>query len=306
MQKQPSLPPEVKFCRLELPPEFPITLMPEDKWYSSLQAGVMLHFHNCLQVGYCEEGQGYTMIDGVLYPYGKGSVSIIPAKSPHFCTSQHNVVSHWKWLYLDPLGLQPRTDHNKENALLAVLYGRDKLSHTISWSDNPQIIQIVQSIILELEGCEQGYHTVVRGLVQALSAILVRIASNAAPKAEGGLSTTLQLIAPAVEYITLHYTESITVPHLAELCHISPTHLRRMFRQIMDCSPLEYLQLTRMEAACALLTHTDISVLEVGSRAGFATGTCFTRQFKKTFGATPGQWRLQKVRRRLQAPSEQA
>ena len=39
----------------------------------------------------------------------------------------------------------------------------------------------------------------------------------------------------------------------------------------MECSPLDYLQLTRMEAACALLMHTDTSVLEVGSRAGFAT-----------------------------------
>lgn len=297
MQKQPSLPPEIKFCRLELPLEFPIALMSEDKWYSAQQSGVMLHFHNCLQVGYCQEGQGYTMIDGVLYPYEKGSVSIIPAKAPHFCTSQRNIVSRWKWLYLDILGLLPRTDHNKENALLAILYGKDKLPYTISWADNPQIIHIVQSIIFELEGREQGYHTAVRGLVQAFSAILIRMASTASPSAEGGLGTSLQLIAPAVEYITLHYTENITVPQLAGLCHISPTHLRRMFRKIMDCSPLEYLQLTRMEAACALLTHADISVLEVGSRAGFATGTCFTRQFKKIFGTTPGQWRLQKVRR---------
>ena len=59
----------------------------------------------------------------------------------------------------------------------------------------------------------------------------------------------------------------------------------------MECSPLDYLQLTRMEAACALLMHTDTSVLEVGSRAGFATPTSFTRQFKKTFGMTPGKWR---------------
>ena len=297
MQKQPHLQSELRFCRLDLPPEFPIALMPEDKWYSALPAGAMLHFHNCLQVGYCQEGQGYTIIDGVLYPYEKGSVSIIPTKVPHFCTSHHNVVSHWKWLYLDPLALLPRSDHGKEKALLAILYGRDKLPYTINWTDSPQIIQIVQSIILELEGQGQGYHTAVRGLVQALSAILVRMASSAPSKPEGRLCTTLQLIAPAVEYITLHYPESITVPQLAELCHISPTHLRRMFRQIMDCSPLEYLQLTRMEAACALLMHTDISVLEVGSRAGFATSTCFTRQFKKTFGTTPGQWGLQRVRR---------
>lgn len=90
----------------------------------------------------------------------------------------------------------------------------------------------------------------------------------------------------------MHYMEPVTVPHLAQLCHISPTHLRRMFRAIMDCTPLDYLQLTRMEAACAMLLHTDRSVLEIGAQAGFATGTSFTRQFKKAFGTTPGQWRI--------------
>ena len=40
-----------------------------------------------------------------------------------------------------------------------------------------------------------------------------------------------------------------------------------------------------------LLIDSDTSVLEVGSRAGFATPTSFTRQFKKTFGMTPGKWR---------------
>ena len=35
-----------------------------------------------------------------------------------------------------------------------------------------------------------------------------------------------------------------------------------------------------------------VELPEIGAQAGFATGTSFTRQFKKAFGTTPGQWRI--------------
>ena len=295
MQKQPSTGPEIKFCRLNLSPQFPIVLMREDKWYSSFQVIAMLHFHNCLQIGYCSEGQGYTMVNGVLYPYEKHSISIIPAKALHFCTSQRNTVSRWQWLYVDLLGLLPRTGHGRENTLLSILYGKTRIPYTIDFAQNPQIIQLVRCMIFEMEREEQGYQEVVEALARALATVLVRLAEG--PAGQPPESSALQLIAPAVEHISLHYMEPLKVPQLAQLCHISPTHLRRMFQKIMDCSPLEYLQLTRLEAACALLTHTDISVLEAGSQAGFSTGSSFTRQFKKTFGAAPGQWRAANLQR---------
>ena len=52
----------------------------------------MVHFHNCLQVGYCYEDRVFAD-RRVLYPYCTETVSLIPAKALHFCTSQRNVVS---------------------------------------------------------------------------------------------------------------------------------------------------------------------------------------------------------------------
>ena len=103
----------------------------------------------------------------------------------------------------------------------------------------------------------------------------------------------MQIIAPAVQYIALHYMENISIQELGRLCHVSTTHLRRVFRHVMKCSPLEYLQMVRLEAACILLFRSDLSVLEVGNQVGFPTVTSFTRQFKKLMQTTPGQWRKQ-------------
>lgn len=36
----------------------------------------------------------------------------------------------------------------------------------------------------------------------------------------------MQIIAPAVQYIALHYMENISIQELGRLCHVSTTHLR--------------------------------------------------------------------------------
>lgn len=295
MQKQPSVAPprEVKFCRLNLPPEFPILLMREDKWYSSFQAITMVHFHNCLQIGYCEAGKGYYLVNGALYPYGRECVSLMPAKALHFCASRINAVSRWKWLYLDPAGmLNHRLNPSSAQLLTPLLYGKLRLPYIVSQQQSPQIIRIVQSIISEMENRPLHYKDTVRALTEALILVALRMAEEIPDQESSAVPTSLQLITPAIEWISMHYMDSITVPELAQQCHISPTHLRRLFQTIMNCSPLEYLQNIRLEAACGMLLYTNQSVLEVGSQTGFATPTSFTRQFKKQFGTTPGQWRM--------------
>lgn len=292
MQKRPSEPKDIKFCRLNLPPEFSILMMQEDKWYSSFQAITMVHFHNCLQIGYCESGQGYYLINGVLYPYERESISLIPAKALHVCTSQANVVSRWKWLYLDPTKLLAHLNPVYARVLMSILYGQLKIPYVVSLAQNPQVVQIVRCIIREMEDEAAHYKETVQALVQALVLLLVRMADGEPLKEPEGNHRGLQLITPAIEQISMHYMDALTVPQLAQLCYVSPSHLRRMFHKIMNCSPLEYLQLTRMEAACALLIHTSQSVLEIGSQVGFPTESSFTRQFKKIFGTTPGQWRI--------------
>lgn len=301
MQKQPSvLPPkEVKFCRLDLPPEFPITLMWEDKWYSSFQAITMVHFHNCLQVGYCESGKGYYLVDGSLHPYRKDCISLVPPKSLHFCASQLSVVSRWKWLYLDPTGLLNRHISPASAKMLGpLLYGKVHLPCILSSSQSPQAIRIVQSIIFELENRQPQYKETVCALTEAFIQVVMRMSEEPSTRDSEILPASLQLITPAIEWISMHYMDPVTVPQLAQLCHISTTHLRRLFQTIMNCSPLEYLQGIRLEAACGMLLYTDHSVLDIGNQAGFATPTSFTRQFKKQYGTTPGQWRIKMTRKK--------
>ena len=41
------------------------------------------------------------------------------------------------------------------------------------------------------------------------------------------------VISPALEFITRSYMMPVTIDELAELCHLSTTHFRRKFQEIM-------------------------------------------------------------------------
>ena len=51
--------------------------------------------------------------------------------------------------------------------------------------------------------------------------------------------------------------EDLRIDELAEYCHISETHLRRIFTTYMKMSSLEYINTIRIQAACDYLKKTD-------------------------------------------------
>ena len=83
----------------------------------------------------------------------------------------------------------------------------------------------------------------------------------------------------------------IKVEDLANICHISETHFRRVFTSYMKMSPLEYINTVRVYTACELLETTDAPVADVAHKCGFTTNSTFNRNFKQLMGVTPLEWR---------------
>ncbi len=75
-------------------------------------------------------------------------------------------------------------------------------------------------------------------------------------------------IEPAISYIAGNYMNEISVGMLAGLCHVSVSHFRRLFRQVLGWAPQEYIQIVRIDRACAMLYNRDCSVTEISSSVG--------------------------------------
>lgn len=112
------------------------------------------------------------------------------------------------------------------------------------------------------------------------------------PKAENDTENFL-VIAPALNYIEENYMQQFTIEYLADLCHWSPTHFRRVFHDIMGTSPLDFVNSTRISKACDLLRSTEESVLDISETVGFHSVSSFNRYFLKIMQISPREYRKQ-------------
>jgi AraC-like DNA-binding protein len=94
-------------------------------------------------------------------------------------------------------------------------------------------------------------------------------------------------IYPGLLQIEQHYTRDLTVPELAQICHLSETGFRRLFHACTGDSPLTYIIRLRLDKARLLLESGALSVAEVAFAVGFQDPSYFSRLFKQKTGVLP-------------------
>ena len=284
----------VFFRHYDLPSNFPVVALMGDSWVITHEPVTRMHFHNCFELGFLYEGEGSLHTSDAVIPIKTPAVIVVPPNLPHMMQADAGCVCRWNWIYVDPVqmlpGLSPRLA-NDLNRYQHTLCGVDCV---IDGTEHQRIYTIVKLILEEMNGMGSYYQQAVRDLFGALFMLLLRI-----KPVEAGLPNVknqrIGSITPAVNYIAENYMNDVTVDVLAQLCHISTSHFRRLFKQTLGWAPQEYLQIVRIEHACELLYNGDLSITEIGIRVGYPSTSSFSRQFNRLHGISPGRWR-QKAR----------
>jgi len=82
---------------------------------------------------------------------------------------------------------------------------------------------------------------------------------------------------------------------LALIGGMSVNAYARLFKEQTGYSPRKYLLKMRVEKACNLLHHSDLSIEQIASACGFSDRYYFTRVFSRTMLASPGEYRRNSV-----------
>lgn len=100
-------------------------------------------------------------------------------------------------------------------------------------------------------------------------------------------------VTKVIDYITSHFNSKITLEDLAEITGMTPNYLASLFKQETGRTVMEYLTGFRIDSACALLSQTEYTYLQIALSLGFCTQSYFTKVFKEHVGCTPGVYRHQ-------------
>ena len=100
----------------------------------------------------------------------------------------------------------------------------------------------------------------------------------------------IQAIYTVKEQILEHPESPPVIKELAVCANMSPSKLKRLFKQIFGNSIFSYYQEFRMKEAARLLKEEKLSVSDVGYQLGFINLSHFSRVFNEHIGMKPKQY----------------
>lgn len=180
---------------------------------------------------------------------------------------------HDKWIVWD----------GHENAILEKIGILDRSKIIIH--DNVGVINQAYALLDKLTG-----HDTVINIVLRKTIILEMIANlfRLSRQTNKGYSTESHL-SKMVSYLTANYASSHATENLFAHFNISPTHLRRVFRNGTGQSPHQFIISLRISKAKELLSR-GASISETAHQVGYEDVSYFIRIFHKVAGIPPGRF----------------
>jgi FixJ family two-component response regulator/AraC-like DNA-binding protein len=98
-------------------------------------------------------------------------------------------------------------------------------------------------------------------------------------------------VSRAMDYLSRHFEEDLTVDAIADIIDISSSHLAHLFRSEIGMSVRDYLTRVRVTIAQDLLAHTDEKLESIAPRLGFADTSHLAHVFQRITGRPPSAYR---------------
>jgi AraC-like DNA-binding protein len=100
-------------------------------------------------------------------------------------------------------------------------------------------------------------------------------------------------MADVYTYIRENYFKPISLEKISKIARMSPFTFSRFFKKNCGAGFVEYLNRVRTNKACYLLRETDYQIHDIAIECGFASISNFNKQFRKTEGISPRDYRAQ-------------
>ena len=284
----------VEFRFYEIPQGEPALVLCGESWVRVYGHDEFhLHFHNLMEIGICRRGRGDMYLDEEVLRYKDGDITFIPENYPHITISDGEETNFWEYIFFDLKSVVEELFPANPVFQTEVVASLAKRAIMTNSSENMALANHINSIIKEYENKKPYHQKIIKIHVQAIVLELMRRDASIPAEADYQTKgTNMSQIASALEYINKNYDKQMKAAELADICSMSETHFRRIFESYINMSPMDYVNLIRIQKACELMKKTNDSMDTIAVRCGFSTTSTFNRNFRKFVGTSPYQWKI--------------
>ncbi len=105
------------------------------------------------------------------------------------------------------------------------------------------------------------------------------------------LSPYGKAIRKTLDYINENISQKLSLQQLSDIAGLSPNYFHKIFTEVMQTTPNEYITTARLNKAKDLLLRTNLQIYNIADQCGFNNVSYFSFLFKKTFLLTPLDFR---------------
>ena len=248
----------------------------DSDWHSTL------HTHPFTELFYVVDGKGEFSIQGQRFPVKANDFVIINPQVEHTELSSPDEPLEYIVLGINGLSFSNLTPVSEGGHPFSFFNLRD---------EQKDILRYLNAMVQEATSQSMSYELVCHNLLEIL---LIKILRHQHFDLEvGKQSKATKDISFIKHYLETYYHESIQLEDLASMTHLSRFYISHSFKKEIGMSPMEYLIAIRIKESKILLRTTNYSISQVADIVGFTTPTYFSKQFRKSTGISPTDYREQ-------------
>lgn len=231
-----------------------------------------LHWHDCIEVVYCEYGQGWVISGSDRIFMEEGDIAIINSGDIHDSLTE----SECRMYSLDlgsglcsPLGLEPHLHVFKKKI------------------KDSRIVAAIKRIIAEMERKDAYYKKAVQVEIISIVILLMREYQDDTAKRKSSDNQQVQAVKKIISYLREHFLEHISIDELCADTGYSKFYLCHSFKKMTGSTIIQYANFLKCQHARSLLLQGTHSVSESAALSGFKNDSYFSKTYKAVFNRLP-------------------
>lgn len=248
---------------------------------------VTTHWHEEAELTLITKGNCFYQIDLIDYEVNEGDILFIPPLLLHSISlnTSEEIFSETYVFHINFLGGNS-TDICSTRYLTPLINQEFSMPCLITpehpvYASLRRIFGQINSLYSETV---PGYELALKSLLLQVIFLLLQYSERNSSSDTGTSSDKLKQV---LDYIELHYAETLTVSDLAKLCYFSDYHFMRFFKKHMNMTCVEYINNLRLEKSVELFEQGNSSILDVSLSVGFHNLSYFHKVFKRKYHMTP-------------------
>jgi AraC-like DNA-binding protein len=251
---------------------------------------VPLHFHDALELMYCNGGSVYITKSTEKFLLREGDVAALNINEMHSTICQNSNTTAYVIQILAPF---IRSISNMPPTYLRI---PKPSSENMTPADLEHLSQLKASMLLffnimDTANVDKFAYIKAKGVLCDILYLLASYFQDKSRKNTKLNQKNFDRIKQINEYCHIHYSENISLEEISGYVGLTATSFSRFFTKNFGMAFLHYMYQIRIGHAYADVVTTNTPLVDIALENGFSGYSLFNMKFKETYGLTPAQAR---------------